>query len=75
MWSGVAGDGMDLAALGLAARKSPRDKAVWGARAFVAAATAPDMLVARGLDRTTGRTLPIGSPRSKKVAGLTCIWA
>jgi hypothetical protein len=31
---------------------------VWSALAFVAAATALDVLTARGLDRTTGKMLP-----------------
>ena len=54
VWMRVAGDAMDLAALGAAARRSPRNRAVWGALAFVVAATALDLIVARGLDRTTG---------------------
>jgi hypothetical protein len=58
IWNRVAGDAMDLAALGVAARRSPRNAAVWGALAFVAGATALDIFVARGLDRTTGKLLP-----------------
>jgi len=61
MWNRVAGDAMDLAALGLAARRGPRKGAFWGALAFVAGATALDILVARGLDRSTGKTLPLGA--------------
>lgn len=61
IWNRVAGDGMDLAALGLAAREAPRNRAVWGALAFVAAATVLDVLVARGLDNQTGKLLPLGS--------------
>ena len=34
MWGRVAGDAMDLGALGLAARRSPRNRAIWGAIAF-----------------------------------------
>ncbi|SFJ90185.1 hypothetical protein SAMN03159338_2717 [Sphingomonas sp. NFR04] len=60
VWNRVAGDAMDIAALGLAARRAPQNKAVWGAIAFVAAATALDIVTAIGLDRTTGKTLPLG---------------
>ncbi|MGN7997972.1 hypothetical protein [Sphingomonas sp. 22176] len=60
VWNRVAGDAMDIAALGLAARRAPQNKAVWGAIAFVAAATAIDIVTAVGLDRTTGKTLPVG---------------
>lgn len=60
VWNRVAGDAMDIAALGLAARRAPQNKAVWGAIAFVAAATALDIVTAIGLDRTTGKTLPVG---------------
>ncbi|MHA6718599.1 hypothetical protein ACX40Y_04020 [Sphingomonas sp. RS6] len=59
VWNRVAGDAMDIAALGLAARRAPDNKAVWGAIAFVAAATAIDVVTALGLDRTTGKTLPV----------------
>jgi len=58
VWMRVAGDAMDLAALTAAATRSPRNRAIWGALAFVAAATALDIWVARGLDNTTGRLLP-----------------
>lgn len=60
VWNRVAGDAMDIAALGLAARRAPQNRAVWGAIAFVAAATALDIVTAIGLDRTTGKTLPVG---------------
>jgi hypothetical protein len=60
VWNRVLGDGMDLAALGAAARNRPENKAVWGALAFVIAATALDVVTALGLDRTTGKALPIG---------------
>jgi hypothetical protein len=58
IWNRVVGDAMDLAALGLAARKSPANKAVWGAIGFVVGATLIDILTARGLDRETGKTFP-----------------
>lgn len=58
VWSRVAGDAMDLAALGLAAKGSPKNKAVWGALAFVVGATVLDALVARGLDAETGKASP-----------------
>jgi hypothetical protein len=58
MWSRVGGDALDLAALGAAAVRAPRNRAVWSALAFVVGATALDVFVARGLDRTTGKTFP-----------------
>src|ERR1700712_203671 len=58
VWGRVAGDALDLVALGAAARKSPRNRTVWGSLAFVAAATALDVFVAGGLDRTTGKMSP-----------------
>jgi hypothetical protein len=58
VWNRVAGDGMDLAALTAAARNAPRNRAVWGAIAFVVGATTLDVLVALGLDHTAGKTLP-----------------
>lgn len=58
VWSRVVGDAMDLAALGVALGRAPRNKVTWGALGFVAAAAAIDVAVARGLDRTTGVTLP-----------------
>lgn len=58
VWNRVAGDAMDLAALGVAAKGSPRNKAVWGALAFVVGATVLDVLVARGLDAQTGKASP-----------------
>ena len=62
VWNRVLGDAMDLGTLGLAARRSPANKAVWGALAFVAGVTALDVFTARGLDRTTGKTFPIRTP-------------
>lgn len=59
MWNRVAGDAMDLGALALAGRTAPRNKALWGAIAFVVGAAALDIIVARGLDATTGKTTPM----------------
>ena len=58
MWNRVAGDGLDLAALGYQATKAPKNKAVWGAIAFVIGATVADVLVARALDNQTGAFAP-----------------
>lgn len=58
-WMRVAGDAMDLAALGAAARRSPSNRTVWAAIAFVVGATALDVFTARGLDRKTGKTFPV----------------
>lgn len=58
VWNRVAGDAMDLAALGGLAKRASRNKAVWASLAFVAAATAIDVVTALGLDRETGKTLP-----------------
>ena len=58
VWNRVIGDGIDLAALGLALGRSDRKAAVAGATAFVAGATLADVLTARGLGRETGRTFP-----------------
>jgi len=56
VWNRVVGDTMDLAALGVAFRRSNRKQAVAGALAFVAGATLLDVWAARGLDDETGRT-------------------
>lgn len=64
VWNRVAGDGMDLAALGIAARNAPRNNAVWGAIAFVVGATVLDVLTAVGLDKQTGKTSPRREPAS-----------
>lgn len=45
----VAGDALDLGALALAARNSPRNPLIWGAIGFVIGATVADVLVTRGL--------------------------
>lgn len=58
VWNRVAGDAIDLAALGLAARRAPKSAFLWGAVGFVAAAAAIDWLTARGLDRETGKATP-----------------
>lgn len=58
VWGRVAGDVMDIAALGSAARSHPRNKAVWGSIAFVLGALVLDVFTARGLDRQTGKMLP-----------------
>jgi|SRR4051794_37885512 hypothetical protein len=58
VWNRVIGDGMDLAALGLAFSRSNRRPAVAGALGFVAGATLLDALTARGLDQETARTFP-----------------
>lgn len=59
MWNRVAGDAIDLGTLALAARNAPRNRAVWGAVAFVVGAGLLDIVVARGLDGTTGKLLPV----------------
>jgi hypothetical protein len=59
-WNRVAGDAMDLGALGLAFARSNRKPAVAGAIGFVAGATLLDVVAARGLDRETARTFPRG---------------
>lgn len=69
MWNRVAGDAMDLAALGFAAKNAPRNKAVWGAAAFVVGATLIDVLAARGLDRSTGKTFPDAAGRTATAQG------
>lgn len=58
IWNRVAGDAMDLAALGALARRASRNKALWASVGFVVAATAVDVITALGLDRKTGKTLP-----------------
>lgn len=58
VWNRVAGDGMDLAALGIAFARSNRKGAVAGALAFVGGATILDAVTARGLAQQTGRTFP-----------------
>jgi hypothetical protein len=56
LWNRVFGDLMDLAALGLAFRRSDRKSAVAAALAFVGGAALIDALTARGLDEETART-------------------
>jgi hypothetical protein len=57
-WNRVIGDGIDLAALGIAFTRSERRGAVAGAVGFVVGALLVDLFAARGLDRTSGRTFP-----------------
>lgn len=57
-WNRVAGDAMDLGALGLAFSRSNKRGAVAGAIAFVAAAAIVDAIAARGLAQETGPTFP-----------------
>lgn len=57
-WNRVIGDGIDLAALGIAFTRSSKRTAVASAIGFVAGAALLDALTARGLDRETGRTFP-----------------
>ena len=58
VWNRVVGDGIDLAALGLAFARSERRGSVAGAVGFVAGATIVDIIAARGLAKQTGRTFP-----------------
>ncbi|MGF7147298.1 hypothetical protein FHS96_000907 [Sphingomonas zeicaulis] len=67
VWGRVAGDALDLGTLAAAATTRSRNRAVWGALAFVAGVTLIDIVVARGLDRTTGKTFPVRP--SKPAAG------
>lgn len=60
VWNRVAGDLMDLGALHFARVRTPDNRNVWGAIAFVAAALTIDICTAAALDRRTGKTLPIG---------------
>lgn len=60
VWNRVAGDAMDLTALHFARKRAPDNKLVWGAIAAVAAVTLLDVCTAVGLDRRTGKSLPIG---------------
>ena len=55
----VEGGGRTMAALGFAAKDSPKNKAVWGALAFVVGATLLDIVTARGLDQQTGKVWPV----------------
>jgi hypothetical protein len=61
VWNRVIGDVIDAGALGLAATKSNRKAAVVGALAFVGGALLADVLAARALDKSTGRTFPRSS--------------
>jgi hypothetical protein len=61
VWNRVMGDLLDLGTLAMSVRRSPRKRAVWGAIGFVAVTTALDVLTARALDRSTGKTVPVGA--------------
>lgn len=52
VWGRVGGDGLDLAALALAARNSPKNAWVWGAIGFVVGAAVADWLTAQRLSAT-----------------------
>lgn len=72
MWNRVVGDAIDLTALGLAAAKSPRNKAIWGAVAFVVGATALDTITALGLEANGSKLLPLrrgSGPDEAQTAG------
>ena len=58
MWNRVIGDTIDAGALGLAATRTSRPWNVALAGGIVAGAFAADLVTARALDRTTGRTIP-----------------
>lgn len=60
VWNRVAGDAMDLTALHFARKRAPDNKNVWAAIAAVAVVTTLDICTAIGLDRRTGKSLPIG---------------
>lgn len=60
VWNRVAGDAMDLTALHFARKRAPDNRTIWGAIAAVAVVTALDICTAIGLDRRTGKTLPVG---------------
>ena len=62
VWNRFAGDMMDIVATSAAAKNSPRNKATWGALAFVVGAAVLDAWVAIGLDEQTGKTLPTHAP-------------
>lgn len=69
VWGRVAGDAVDLAALGFAASKSPRNKLVWGAIGFVAGVALIDAWVASRLPLGgKDTTKHIGSDRLDPVA-------
>lgn len=62
VWNRFAGDMMDIVATSYAAKNSPKNKAAWGALAFVVGAAVLDAWVALGLDEQTGKTLPTHAP-------------
>lgn len=62
VWNRVAGDVMDIIAASAAAKNSPKNNQTWAALAFVLAAAVVDTVVAIGLDKQTGKTLPTHPP-------------
>lgn len=60
MWNRVAGDAMDLTALHFARTRAPENRTIWAAITAVALVTALDVCTAIGLDRRTGKSLPVG---------------
>lgn len=62
IWNRFAGDMMDIVATSMAAKNAPKNKATWGALAFVVGAAVLDAWVAIGLDEQTGKTLPTHAP-------------
>lgn len=60
VWNRVAGDAMDLTALHFARKRAPENRTIWAAIAVVAVVTTLDICTAIGLDRRTGKSLPIG---------------
>lgn len=58
-WNRVIGDGIDLAALGVAFSKSSRRGAAAGAIGFVVGAAMLDVWASLGLDKQTARTFPV----------------
>jgi len=62
VWNRVAGDVMDIVAASAAAKNSPKNNYTWAALAFVVGAAVLDTVVAIGLDKQTGKTLPTHPP-------------
>jgi hypothetical protein len=64
VWNRVFGDALDAGALLLGFGSSRNKGAMTGALAFVGAATALDVMTARGLDKQTGAALPLDRGQS-----------
>lgn len=62
MWNRVAGDAMDLAALGALVPGNRKPLALWGAIGFVVGAAVADILVARGLEAEDDEAEPAAHP-------------